>query len=206
MLWTMDDGVDLRRIGPRQLVSEKRRWNTERLGGAGGAGAHRWWLIWLGKLADAAEFGMEFRRLEAKSAKEKKGRRGRRRRGFYRGSWLGERAKVSRGFDDGWWRWCRARPGHWLEVEREADTWAPDVSGREERRSVTLWGFARLGLGPKRSLGRNGPRRPLFYFLISFLFSIFWFLNCFIYFANLLQINSNKFLGSSTIHYSVLNQ
>jgi hypothetical protein len=42
VLWVLDDGIDLRRIGPSQVVREVRWRKVERIGGEGGAGAHRW--------------------------------------------------------------------------------------------------------------------------------------------------------------------
>jgi hypothetical protein len=74
-------------------------------------------------------------------------------------------------------------------------------------RDVPFRDDALLGLGPNLGLGRIGSPGlfSFLYFFISFSFSflIFWFvLNSF---TNLVQTNSNKFLGPSNIHCSVLN-
>jgi hypothetical protein len=74
---------------------------------------------------------------------------------------------------------------------------------REERiplRVITRDG-PRLNLG----LGRNGSPGPFSYFQI-FLIFLFWILNCFITFAKMLQITSNKFLNSSNLLSNLLNQ
>jgi hypothetical protein len=68
VLRVSDDSVDLRRIGPSQLVRETRQGQEKRLEVREEANAHRWWRIWPEKLADTAESGKGFRRLEWVSA------------------------------------------------------------------------------------------------------------------------------------------
>jgi hypothetical protein len=69
---------------------------------------------------------------------------------------------------------------------------------------VPIQDFPQVGRGPDWQLGRIESPRPFFYFLFSFLFSFSCFMICFIIFANVIQIQSNKFLGPSNIHYNVL--
>jgi hypothetical protein len=42
VLRVMEDSIDLRRVGPRQLIRGMRRRKAEMIGGEGEARAHRW--------------------------------------------------------------------------------------------------------------------------------------------------------------------
>jgi hypothetical protein len=89
----------------------------------------------------------------------------------------------------------------WLgERETEPDGQGPGVSGER----IPFREFSRVGCGLDPELGRMAPLRPFILFLNSFSFSIFPFLICFLYFAKMLQIQSNKFLSYSNIPSNVL--
>jgi hypothetical protein len=108
--------------------------------------AHWRWRIWPKELADTTESGEGFHWLEAKSLRERKGGEGGFRGGFIGAmAWeggLGSRRGV--GSTAGGRRAC---PGLLREEEGDSDPWDPDVSGREEERSVPLWGWGLLGHG-----------------------------------------------------------
>jgi hypothetical protein len=89
-------------------------------------------------------------------------------------------------------------------MERGSDGRGPCVSGVEGAAN-TLSGFRLLGRGLLQGLGRMVPPGPFSYFLfLSLFFSSF--LKCFIEFANLIQIISNKILNTSNFQSKVLNQ
>jgi hypothetical protein len=91
------------------------------------------------------------------------------------------------------------------ETRREEgdDRWGPDVSGWR-RGSGYPFGFC-SGMGRGRIWGWANLVPLAFYSFLYFFFIFFSdFLNCFIYFPNLIQTKSNKFLKYSIVHYSVL--
>jgi hypothetical protein len=114
---------------------------------------------------------------------------------------VGVRKGLGFGVDCDWTAGrCRARPGFCPEVGGDPDRWGPPISGRE-RRERYPFGFFVAGLWAGFGAGPNLSPAASFSFPNFFHFS---FLFYFIYFANLLQIKSNKFLGPSNIHCSVL--
>jgi hypothetical protein len=91
------------------------------------------------------------------------------------------------------------------EEEEGPDRWGHLVS-KGEREGAYPFGIFPAGPGMDFGTGSKWLPWPFSYFLYFFLFSFSGFLNCYIYFANLIQTKSNKFLNSSNIQHSVLNQ
>jgi hypothetical protein len=75
---------------------------------------------------------------------------------------------------------------------------------KRKERGVPLQGFARLGLGPVLGMGRLVP--PACFLFLYFLSLLFYFMisDLIQTFANLSQINSNKFLNSSNVQQGIL--
>jgi hypothetical protein len=82
------------------------------------------------------------------------------------------------------------------------DKWGRGVRERREEKGVPV----RICLGMGRGLIWSPPASFSFFISFYFSFSFSGFLFYFKSFANLIQNNSNKFLKSSNIHYSVLYQ
>jgi hypothetical protein len=92
--------------------------------------------------------------------------------------WLGERARVSiteeiRGLAG------VVREREFIQRKKKTLTGGPGMSARRREKSVPLWGFARLGHGPNRGLGRFVfPGLLHHFFLFSYFpFYVFWFIS-----------------------------
>jgi hypothetical protein len=137
-----------------------------------GSGAYQRGRNWPEGLADAAEFGEKYRRLETVFMREKKRGRGRSAGAFYKRGQLGEGARVSgrligwlggvvRGRDGGQRR--KKGPARWGRRVRGRRWWLRTLSGK-----------ARVGHGPNPMLGWFGSSGPflIFYFLFLFFLQI----------------------------------
>jgi hypothetical protein len=118
----LDDGVDLRRNRPSQLVREEHPVEVERIEVQGGARAHLRRRIWAGRLLERRRFGDRFWHPRCNSCRETKGEKERspgaicRRLGMEKG--LGFRADLI-----GRLGRHRALAGLCLELEEGADRW-----------------------------------------------------------------------------------
>jgi hypothetical protein len=94
-----------------------------------------------------------------------------------------------------------------MEVEDDDDvvSWGPLVS-QMRKKARTISGFA--DGGPWADCGARPNRCPSALFYIFFFFPLFLFLfsNSFIFFSNLIQINSNQFVNFSKNQLNILRQ
>jgi hypothetical protein len=95
-LRVMDDGVDLRRDGPGQMVREKRLSKTEGIGRVSGSGAHRRRRNRLDEPADVLRFGEKFGQPGGMIWRGKKGEEERRGRPSYRRGFASKRQGINR--------------------------------------------------------------------------------------------------------------
>jgi hypothetical protein len=102
-------------------------------------------------------------------------------------------------------RMRRARLELYPEEEEEADRWVWHVSEAEGEVSYRF-GLSRDGPWAKNEAGPKGFPSAFFLFSYFFLFSFSGFLNYFMEFAKMLQINSHEFLNSPNLLSNLLNQ
>jgi hypothetical protein len=88
------------------------------------------------------------------------------------------------------------------QCRQVGSTWQRGERGQR----VTVQGEAMLGHGLVLAVGWNGSRGPFSYFSFLYFLFFFCFLNSFIDFAKMLQINSNHFQRFYKNHCKVLSQ